>query len=300
MRILDLVSPQQLSRVAALQVLARQIVEGFCSGRHRSPQKGFSVEFKEHRPYVRGDELKNIDWKAYAKSDRLYIREYEEETNLRCVLLVDRSGSMQYRGDRSGGLSKDDYTQRLAASLAYLMLAQQDAVGAVTFDSIPRNIVTPRGRASHLRAVLAALVSPPEGIETDLGGAIRSVVPKLGRRGIVVLFSDAMGDLGSLSRSLAQIRSRHHEVVFFQILDPDEVDFPFSGRIQFHDLEETAEDQTVDANSLHAAYLDRFEQHASQLRDICRRNRVDLVTIQTGQPFDDALHQYVALRRQIQ
>ncbi|TWU33381.1 DUF58 domain-containing protein [Novipirellula artificiosorum] len=299
MRILDLVSPKQLSRVASLQLLARGIVEGFCSGRHRSPHRGFSVEFKEHRPYVRGDELKNIDWKAFAKSDRLYIREHEEETNLRCTLLVDRSGSMLYRGDRGGGLSKDDYTQRLAASLAYLMLGQQDGVGVITFDSIPRNIVATRSRASHLKAVLAALVGTPEGIETDLGGALATVVPKMGRRGLVVILSDAMGDLESLGRSLAQIRSRKHEVVFFQVLDPDEVDFPFSGRIQFRDLEQTAEDQTVDAASIRSAYLDRLDTHLTQLRDLCRRNRVDLVPLRTDQSFDDALHQYVALRRRI-
>ncbi len=139
MRILDLISPKDLSRVAKLQMLARRVVEGFCSGRHRSPHKGFSVEFKEHRPYVRGDELRSIDWKVFAKSDRLYIREFEEETNLRCTLLVDRSGSMRYSGERSNGISKYDYAQQLAASLTYLMLGQQDAVGLVTFDDQVRN-----------------------------------------------------------------------------------------------------------------------------------------------------------------
>ncbi|GAA5509478.1 DUF58 domain-containing protein [Novipirellula caenicola] len=299
MRILDLVTPRELSRVAALQLLARQIVEGFCSGRHRSPHKGFSVEFKEHRQYVPGDELKNIDWKAFGKSDRLYIREYEEETNLRCTLVVDRSGSMMYRGERSGGLSKDEYAQRLGASLAYLMLAQQDAAGVITFDDRPRTMVPTRGRPSHLRLVIEALSGPPPGLETDLGGAISMLVPKLGRRGLVVILSDAMGDLDTLNRSLAQIRSRKHEVIFFHILDPDEVDFPFTGRVQFHDLEERAEDQTVDAVSIRKAYLERLEKHNLQLRDICRRHRVDLVNIRTDQSYDDALHQYVALRRQL-
>ena len=280
-------------------LLAKQIVEGFCSGRHRSPHKGFSVEFKEHRQYVPGDELKNIDWKAFAKSDRLYIREYEEETNLRCTLLVDRSGSMQYRGDRSNGLSKDDYTQRLAASLAYLMLGQQDSVGAITFDDSPREMVPTKSQPSHLRAVLHILAAAPSGVETDLGGALSTITPKLGRRGLVVLLSDAMGDLDSLSRSLAQIRSRHHEVVFFSILDPDEVDFPFKGRIQFRDLEQVAEEQTVDSLSIREAYLRKYAEHEAKLKEICRRNRVDLVMIQTDQPFDDALHQYVSCRRRL-
>ena len=164
MRILDLISPKELSRVARLQLLARGVVEGFCSGRHRSPHKGFSVEFKEHRQYVRGDELKNIDWKVFGKSDRLYIREYEEDTNLRCTLLVDRSGSMAYAGDRSDGKTKYDYAVQLAASLTYLMLGQQDAVGAMTFDDEPRDQVPLRSRPSHLQAVLESLDS--EGDET--------------------------------------------------------------------------------------------------------------------------------------
>src|SRR6056297_1990570 len=179
MRILDLVTPQELSRVARLQILARQIVEGFCAGHHRSPHKGFSVEFKEHRSYVRGDELRNIDWKAFGKSDRLYIREFEEETNLRCTVLIDRSGSMLYGGQRAEGRTKDEYAQQLAASLAYLMLAQQDAVGLITFDNQPREQIPLRSRPSHLRALMTALAGKARGHETDLGGVLERIVPKL-------------------------------------------------------------------------------------------------------------------------
>ncbi|MCA9138184.1 MAG: DUF58 domain-containing protein [Planctomycetales bacterium] len=183
MRILDFVKPQELSRVARLQILARGIVEGYCSGRHRSPHKGFSVEFKEHRQYVQGDELKNIDWKVYGKSDRLYIRQYEEETNLRCTLLVDQSGSMAYTGTRSvDGLSKHDYAVRLAAAFAYFMLGQQDPVGLVTFDNDIRQQVPLRSRPSHLRPILTALVEDNSRRDTDLGGVFRKIVPKLGRR----------------------------------------------------------------------------------------------------------------------
>jgi uncharacterized protein (DUF58 family) len=299
MRILDLISPKDLSRVAKLQMLARQIVEGFCSGRHRSPHKGFSVEFKEHRPYVRGDELRGIDWKVFAKSDRLYIREFEEETNLRCTLLVDRSGSMRYGGERSGGLSKYDYAQQLAASLAYLMLGQQDAVGLVTFDDQPRDQVPTRSRPSHLRALLTALILDGTKRETDLGGVFHKIAPKLGRRGLVIIISDAMGDVASISRALTQFRSSRHEVLFFQVLDPDEIDFPFSGRIQFRDLENTTNEHTVDARSLREAYLGRLQQHETALKDACRKNRVDLVPITTDLPFADALHEYLALRSRI-
>lgn len=299
MRILDLITPQDLSRVAKLQMLARQVVEGFCSGRHRSPHKGFSVEFKEHRPYVRGDELRSIDWKVFGKSDRLYIREFEEETNLRCTLLVDRSGSMQYGGSRSEGRTKYVYAQQLAACLAYLMLAQQDAVGLVTFDDRPREQLPSRSRPSHLRAVLTALAQDGSRSETDLGGVFHKIAPKLGRRGLVIIISDAMGDVASLSRALAQFRGSRHEVLFFQILDPDEMDFPFSGRIQFRDLENATNEHTVDARSLREAYLQRLHQHEAMLRAACMKNRVDLVPLTTDRPFADALHEYLALRRRM-
>lgn len=299
MRILDLISPKDLSRVAKLQMLARQVVEGFCSGKHRSPHKGFSVEFKEHRQYVRGDELRSIDWKVYAKSDRLFIREFEEETNLRCTLLVDRSGSMRYAGDRSKGLTKYDYAQQLAASLAYLMLGQQDAVGLVTFDDDLRDKVPTRSRPSHLRALLTALATDGSKRETDLGGVFHKIAPKLGRRGLVIIISDSMGDIASISHALAQFRASRHEVLFFQILDPDEVDFPFSGRIQFRDLENVSREHTVDARSLRDAYLKRLKQHEQELQEACRKNRVDLVPITTDRPFADALHEYLALRRRI-
>ncbi|MDA8744359.1 DUF58 domain-containing protein [Rubripirellula amarantea] len=309
MGLLDLVKPKDLSRVARLQLLARQVVEGFCSGRHRSPHKGFSVEFKEHRQYMRGDELKNIDWKAFAKSDRLFIREYEEETNLRCTLLVDRSGSMRYAGDRSGsemklaksgnGQSKYDYAQVLSASMAYLMLAQQDSVGAFTFDDEPRIEVPVRGRASHLTALMRALAEDATYRETDLGGVFRKIAPKLGRRGLIVIISDAMGDVDSIARALTQLRASKHEVLFFQVLDPDEVDFPFSGRIQFKDLENDQNEQIVDAQSVRDRYLQRFADHQSALRTACRNNRVDLIEITTDQPMVDVLHEYFARRRRI-
>lgn len=298
MRIHDLLAPKDLSRVAKLQLLARQVVEGFCSGKHRSPHKGFSVEFKEHRQYVRGDEIRNIDWKVFGKSDRLYIREHEEETNLRCTLIFDRSGSMRYQGRRSE-LSKYDYAQQLAASLAYLMLGQQDAVGLTTFDDQPRDRLPVRGRPSHLRALMTALAADASRRETDLGGVFSKIAPTLGRRGLLIIISDAMGDIEAIARSLAQFRSSRHEVLFLQVLDPDELDFPFSGRIQFRDLENVSNEQTVDARSLRDAYLDRLRQHQSDLRDACRRNRVDLVPLTTDRPLADALHEYLATRRRI-
>jgi uncharacterized protein (DUF58 family) len=299
MRILDLVSPEELSQVAKLQMLARQVVEGFCSGRHRSPHQGFSVEFKEHRPYVRGDELRSIDWKVFGKSDRLYIREFEEETNLRCTLLVDRSGSMHYGGERSEGRTKFQYAQQLAACLAYLMLGQQDAVGLVAFDDRPRDQLPARSRPSHLRALLKALLSDGSRRETDLGGVFHQIAAKLGRRGLVIIISDAMGEIPPIARSLAQFRSSRHEILFFQILDPDELDFPFSGRVQFRDLENESNERIVDARTLREAYLARLEEHQTLLRGACLKHRVDLVPLTTDRPFADALHEYLAVRRRM-
>ena len=299
MRIHDLLAPKDLTRVAKLQLLARQVVEGFCSGKHRSPHKGFSVEFKEHRQYVRGDEIRNIDWKVFGKSDRLFIREYEEETNLRCQLLIDRSGSMRYQGERSNGLSKFDYAQQLAASLTYLMLGQQDAVGLVAFDDKPRQRLPARSRPSHLRAIMTALAEDATRRETDLGGVFQRIAPTIGRRSLVVIITDAMGDVSSISRSLAQFRASRHEVLLFQIMDPDERDFPFSGRIQFRDLENVSNEHIVDARSLRDAYLERLREHERLLTEACRTNRVDFVSMTTDRPLADALHEYLATRRRI-
>jgi uncharacterized protein (DUF58 family) len=249
---------------------------------------------------VQGDELKNIDWKVYGKSDRLFIRQYEEETNLRCTLLVDQSGSMDYAGKRSvEGLSKREYAIRLSAAMAFFLLGQQDPVGLVTFDNQLRRQVPLRSRPSHLQAILAALLADHDRRESDLGGVFRKVAAKVGRRGLVVIVSDAMGDLESISKALAQFRAQHHEIIFFQIMDPDEVDFPFSGRIQFRDLEGALGEQTVDASSLRDAYRRRLAEHNQGLRDAALRSRVDLVPITTDQPFVDVLHEYVAARRRL-
>ena len=297
MRILDLLTPNDLSRVASLQLFARGVVEGFCSGHHRSPHKGVSVEFKEHRPYVVGDELRNIDWKVFGKSDRLFIREFEEETNLRCHILLDQSGSMAYAGGSGDGISKFDYASRLAACLAFLMLAQQDAAGCITFDDQLRHHVPMRSRPSHLRAILSAIASQPTRRETDLGTVFGQVAPKLGRRGLIVLLTDAMGDLDSIGRALAQFRVARHEVILFQVLDRDEVQFPFTRRTRFRDLENAANEQTVDARSIRDAYLERFQRHANGLTAACRKNRVDLVQVITDGPYADAMHEYLAFRK---
>ncbi|MHB8897820.1 MAG: DUF58 domain-containing protein [Thermoguttaceae bacterium] len=288
-----------MSKLANLQILARQVVEGFCSGLHRSPHKGFSVEFKEHRQYVRGDEVRSIDWKVFGKTDRLYIREYEEETNLRCTILLDRSGSMAYCGARPGAVSKHDYAVRTAACLAYLMLQQQDSVGLVTFDTKVRRYIPPRSRATHLRAVMDELSQSKPGGETELGRVFHELVPKIHRRGLLIIISDLFGDVDELLKSLAHFRHARHEVILFQIWDPDELDFPFRQWTRFESLESPGHHRLVDPAHLRSAYLENLRLFREKLTSGCRRHRIDLVPMVTDRPHAETLASYLAMRRRL-
>jgi len=298
-RVSDYLTPRDLSHLQNLQVLARQVVEGICAGLHRSPHKGFSVEFKEHRPYVPGDEIRAIDWKVFGKTDRLYVREYEEETNLRCTLLLDSSGSMAYRGGRSHGLSKHDYAVRLAACLAYLMLQQQDSVGLVTFDRSVQQFVPPRSRPSHLKAIIRTLDAAVPEHETELGDVFHELVPKLHRRGLLVVLSDCFGDVDQLLKALAHFRHAKHEMIIFQIWDPDELDFPFRQWTRFQSLERAAHRRLVDPAQLRSAYMENLKQFRDQLTSGCRRHRIDLVPMPTDRPYAEALASYLAMRRRL-
>ncbi|MBI1370363.1 MAG: DUF58 domain-containing protein [Planctomycetes bacterium] len=298
-KVSDFISGHDLGRLSNLQLLARQVVEGFCSGLHRSPHKGFSVEFKQHRQYVAGDELRRLDWKAYGKSDRLYIREYEEETNLRCTLLLDCSGSMGYTGSTSGGLSKHDYAVRLAASLGYLLLQQQDAVGLVTFDTQIRKYIPPRARPAHLKGMLDELSATKPGGETELAKVFHDLVPKLHRRGLLVILSDCFGAVPDLLKALAHFRHQHHDIVIFQIYDRDELDFPFKQWTRFDSLEDGANRLMVDPVHLRRAYLENLERFREDLKKGCYRHRIDLVPMTTDQPYADALASFLALRRKM-
>ncbi|MCM2375051.1 DUF58 domain-containing protein [Aporhodopirellula aestuarii] len=326
MRLADLFRARDVSRIETLRLVARGAVEGLAAGRHRSPNKGSSVEFKEHRPYVPGDELRNIDWKAFGKSDRLYIREFEEETNLRCMLLVDHSGSMAYGGDRARSLTreavstkssgktsasptavvpppswwegtKQEYASGLAAALSYLLLSSQDSVGLMTFDSRVRGFVPPRMLPSHLNAILTTLANDQRGGETDLGTVLRQAAVKLPRRGLVVLISDGFGDVESLGRSLTLLRAERQDVIFLQVLDPDEVDFPFTDRIEFRDLEAETQREVIDARQIRTRYLESLSRHNAMIAAACRRNRVDHLLITTDLPLVDCLSRFVAMRQ---
>lgn len=319
MRLADLFRASDVSRMESLHWIARQAVEGLAVGRHRSPHKGSSVEFKEHRPYVPGDELKNIDWKAFGKSDRLYIREFEEETNLRCMLLVDQSGSMAYGGDRARSLSretvdsssvsspapasswwngtKQEYAAGLAAAMAYLMLSHQDSVGVMTFDSKVRDYVPPRMLPSHLNVILNSLVQERRGGETDLGTVLSRASVKLSRRGLVILISDGFGDVESLGRALTLLRGGRQDVVFLQVVDPDELDFPFHERIDFRDLERGDRHEIIDARQIRERYLESLTRHNAMIAAACRRNHVDHLLISTELPLVDCLSRFISMRQ---
>lgn len=296
----DVITAQDIGKFKNLQVLARQVVEGFCSGLHRSPHKGFSVEFKEHRSYVPGDDIRSIDWKLFGKTDRLFIREYEEETNLRCTILLDSSGSMSYRGSRAGGVTKHQYAVATAASLAYLMLQQQDSVGLVTFDRAIRNYIPPRAQPRHLLPIVNELQKQRPQYETELADVFKSIAAKIHRRGLVIILSDLFGDVDKLLKSFARLRHANHEIIVFQIFDPDELDFPFRQWTQFACLEQDSNRHLVDPAQVRKSYLEKLEEFRNQLSNGCNRHRINLVPMTTDQPFAETLATYLALRRRTQ
>jgi len=291
-----ILSPEDRDRVSRLQLYTRGVVDGLSVGQHRSPHKGFSAEFKEHRPYVQGDETRMIDWKLFGKTDRLFIRQYEEETNLRCTLLVDQSGSMAYRGSASNAISKHEYAIRLAASLAYLLIQQRDAVGLALVDETLQAYLPPRANPSHLQRLMEAMAKSTCTRETKLSKVLQSVAPRIRGRGVVMLISDCFDDLESLIRSLSFFRLDHSEVVVFQIWDRDELEFPFRQRIEFRNLELLGQSKMVDPAAIRRVYLERIEKFRDDLAKRCARNRIDLVPCVTDQSHAEILAGYIASR----
>ncbi|HUY34736.1 MAG TPA: DUF58 domain-containing protein [Pirellulales bacterium] len=284
--------PEAIKRIARLDVRARYVVEGFLSGVHRSPYFGQSVEFLQHREYAQGDDLRRIDWKVWAKQDRYYVKQYEEETNLRCTLLVDVSGSMRYG---SGAMSKYEYASTVAVSLAYLLLRQQDAVGCVAFDETVRATVPLRSKRKHLQSVIAALeVSVPKQ-KTDLYRILRHVAESYPRRGMVLLVSDLLVERAGLFKGLRLLRQRGHDVMVVHVLDDDELDFPFSGPTRFLGLE-SPELVNCNPRALREGYLQALGIYLDEVRRGCAKHVVDYALIRTSQPLDAALAAFLSNR----
>ncbi len=290
----QLIDPEALVKLGRLELIARQVVEGFVSGKHRSPFKGFSVEFAEHREYTPGDDLRDLDWRVYARSDRYYVKQYEEETNLRAYLLLDASGSMRYAGD---SVSKFRYGQFLAATLAHLMLHQQDAVGLVTFDEALRRYIPPRSRPSHLHVLLEEMERTEPGGETSLSSVLHYVAERIRRRGLVVLISDCFDDVESLMSGLHHFRHRKHEVVLLHVMAREELTFPFRSWSQFRCLEDASTRLMLDPASVRDEYLREVSAFLDELKRRCGEMEIDYVQLDTSTPYDDALVRYLAFRQ---
>jgi len=289
--------PRVLNRVSRLDLRARLIVEGFVSGRHRSPYKGFSVEFAEHREYAPGDDLRYLDWKVYGKSDRLYVKQYEEETNLVATVCLDVSESMRYESPaKDGGMSKYDYAATVAASLAYLVIHQQDAAGVALFDDEVREMLPAGSQPVHLQRMLGLMEGFRGGPRTDLGASLGAIAEKIRRRGLVVIVSDLLDEPDRVLAGLRRLRSRRHDVVVFQVLDRDETQFPFDRMTRFEATEEPASELLCDPKALRAVYLESLEEFQRAVRAGCLAERIDFVPLDTGTPLDVALSGYLARR----
>lgn len=287
--------PAVVSRLKGLDIKARLVVEGFVSGLHRGPYKGFSVEFAEHRQYMPGDAVRYIDWKVYGKTDRFYIKEYEEETNLRAYLVLDGSGSMGYK---SGAISKLEYGCYLTASLAYLMLKQLDSVGLLVFDTKLRRYIPPRSARRHLHVILKELSEAEAREETNLGRTLEELARRVTRRGLIILVSDLLDDQESVVRGLKLFRHMKHEVIVFHVLDPYEVSFPFEHEVILRDLE-TEEEVPAVPWAIRREYVSRVASWVDRYRTVLRQSGIDYVPVKTSTPFDVALLSYLEKRQRL-
>ena len=287
-----------LARIARLELEARETVEGFLTGQHRSPYFGQSLEFAQHREYAPGDDIRRIDWKVLSKTDKVYLKQYEEETNLRTTLVVDASESMRFGGPAKKGEqphTKFDQACRLAAALSYMLLRQQDSVGAVVFDDGVRSQVPGRTAQNHLRTILAALAAEEASKKTGVADVLRAVADQKTQRGLVILLSDLFVDLGDLRRGLEFLRSRRHEVIVFQILDDAELSFDFSGTTRFVGLEDAGE-LTCDPRSLREGYLKALDGFLESAAKTCFKTGADHMLVRTGERPSAPLAEFLARR----
>lgn len=280
-----LIDPAALMRIKNLQLRARVVVDGFLSGMHRSPIHGFSVEFTEYRDYTPGDDLRYLDWRLFARSDRYYLKRFEDETNLRCYLLVDLSRSMGYR---SLAWDKAEYARTAAATIAYFLSLQRDAVGLVTFDQAIGDCLPARFRAGHLHRLMMCLERATGGQGTDLAAPLEQIARTARKRGLVVLFSDMLAPVEAIATRLGYLRSRGHDIVVMRVLDPAEVDFPFAEESLFYDIE-TGREVYVDPQEARQRYRERFDEHARAMTSACHQLGADFYNVTTDRPLDGVL-----------
>lgn len=284
--------PDAIKRIARLDLRARHIVEGFLSGMHRSPYFGQSVEFLQHRQYTPGDDLRHVDWQVWARHDRLYVKQFEEDTNMRVNLLVDVSNSMDYG---RGTFNKFDYAATIAASLAYLVLKNHDAVGCMTFDQSVRHKLPTLSKQTQLNAIVDSLQSSTPAAKTDLNRIFMEAAETYPRRGMMIVISDFFGDVESTLKGLRVLRQRGHDVLVFQVLDDDEVDFPFTGSTRFEDLESDSR-LNCDPKALRDGYLEELHRFLDALRRGCAKAEIDFSLVKTGDPMDAVLAEFLSRR----
>lgn len=287
--------PTVLAKIGGLEVVAKMIVEGYMIGQHKSPFKGSSVEFVEHRQYYPGDEIRHIDWRAYGKTGHYYVKEYEEETNLRAYLLVDCSGSMAYRGK---GISKFDYARQLAAALAYLLLGQRDGCGLITFDTKVADRWEPSTNRETFSQIVRLLQARRPGRESRLGEVLMQLLPTLKRRCLIFLFTDGFDELESFATALKLLRTAHHEVVLFQITTQEEEEFPFKQPTQFRSLEQPDREVLTDPHRLRKLYLQRFQAFREGLIKHCGAAGIDFLSLTTDRPYQKSLGEFLNQRVQ--
>ncbi|MCL4705330.1 DUF58 domain-containing protein [bacterium] len=301
---LRFIDPEILSRIKGMDLRARTVVEGFLSGLHRSPYTGFSIEFAEYRQYTPGDDPRHIDWKVFGRSDRYYVKQYEDETNLQCNILLDLSGSMAgtsgaaLRREAQARVSKFDYARYLAASLAYFIFQQRDALGMVAFDEDIRLQIPAKFRPGHLLNMLRELETLAVGTSrTSNVKVLHQIAEGMKRKGMVVLISDFFCDLTPLASAFEHLRFRGHDVLAFQVMDDFELNFDFNRLTRFVGLEnETA--LLGMPQALREAYLQNLQAHQTELKRLCGVNRIDYTLLRSSQPLDFALHAYLASRSQ--
>lgn len=290
---MDYLDPHALMRIKSMELRAKVVVEGAMHGLHRSPYHGFSVEFSEYRQYAPGDDMRHMDWRVYARSDRHFIKKYEDETNLRCQFLVDQSRSMLFGRDK--GLPKSEYAATLAATLGHFLLGQGDAVGVTTFDEDIIDMVPPRNRPGHFRRLLLLLEKEAEGTATEFGKPLERVATLQTRRGLFVLLSDLLAPIDLLRPRLGFLRARGHEVAVFQILDPRERTFDFDGARQFVDLE-TGRKMVVQPDQARGEYKRAMDAHQAAVSELCEGLGIAFQSVDTNRSLELALHDFLAGR----
>lgn len=284
--------PKAIARIARMDLRARHVVEGFIAGMHQSPFFGHSVEFVQHREYTPGDDIRHLDWKVWSRTDRFVVKQFEEETNLRCHLIVDVSESMQYG---AGAMTKYEYGCSIAACLAYLLLRQQDAVGCITFDSAPRQVIPPRSQQTHLDAILKAMEISRPREKTDIEGILRRITDSIHHRGMIVLISDLLCDRGPLFKGLDLLLHRKHDILIFHVLDEAELTFPFEGTTKFEGMEQMPE-LVCDPRALRDGYLQELEAYLTEVRRGCASRGIDYLKVSTADYLDAVLSKFLAAR----